>query len=213
MAKLKNKLWMPLRAGDTVEVVAPGFATTDERVHGAVNFLKQIGLKPRVLQDLFGPDVICSNTDEKRLAHLTRALLAKDSQAIWCLRGGYGALRIIESVAKIKKPQTNKLFVGYSDATTLHNYFNQFWHFATLHGPLLDRLGEHNLPLDQVNELIEVVFGNRDKVFFNNLQPLNKWAEKKSNIKSTVVGGNLKVVESHLGTRFAKSHQGEILFF
>jgi muramoyltetrapeptide carboxypeptidase len=209
----KMTTWQPLKAGDIVDVVAPGFSTTDEKLKGAVQFLENLGLKPRVPANLFGPDIICANTDEIRFQLLKKALQAKDSRAIWCVRGGYGAVRLMHEVAKLKKPKTNKLFIGYSDATTLHNFFNQFWNFATLHGPLLDRLGQHTLPLDQVNELVELVLGTRDEVVFKGLRPLNKVARKKTKIRGSMAGGNLKVTESHLATKFARVPKGQILFF
>lgn len=213
MPKNHYKSWVPLKVGDTVDVVAPGFATTQDKVEGALAFLDKVGLKARVPADLFGPDVICSQTDDIRLKHLRQAFQNTESKAIWCLRGGYGAIRLIEKFAQMKKPKINKLFIGYSDSTTIHNHLNQFWRHASLHGPLLDRLGQHTLPLEQVNEMMDVVFGNRTEVIFKNLKPLNLAASKKKNIKASVIGGNLKVVESSLGTKFCKNPRGQIIFF
>jgi muramoyltetrapeptide carboxypeptidase len=213
MAKNNFTAWQPLKVGDTVDIIAPGFSISDEQLKAAVDFVKNLGLKPRVPDDIFGPDVICSQTDAIRLKHLKNAFTAKDSKAIWCLRGGYGAIRIIEDFAKLKKPKINKLFIGYSDATTIHNFLNQFWHFSTLHGPLLDRLGKHTLSLEQVNEMVDVVFGNRTNIEHKNLKPLNAAARKKLKILAPVVGGNLAVTVTHLGTKFARPPKGQILFF
>ena len=135
MAKSSKKLWEPLKKGDIVDVVAPGFSISDEKLKAGLEFLKDLGLKPRVPNDLFGEDIVCSHRDEIRLKHLKNAFLAKDSKAIWCVRGGYGSIRLIEELSKLKKPKQNKLFIGYSDACTIHNYLNQFWGFASLHGP------------------------------------------------------------------------------
>ena len=213
MAVRSLKLWEPLNPGDLVDVVAPGFAIPQDKLLGARLFLENLGLKARIPQDIFGSDILCSNSDAVRLRHLKQAFTSKDSKAVWCLRGGYGAIRILEGFSKIKKPTRNKLFVGYSDTTTLHNYINQFWGFATLHGPLLDRLGQNTLPQNQVSELAELVFGHRHKVAFENLKPLNEAARKKKRIKSCVVGGNLVVTEAHLGTSYMRAPRGQILFF
>jgi muramoyltetrapeptide carboxypeptidase len=207
------KSWAPLKVGDLVDVVAPGFSTTNDKLQAGVEFLKKLGLRVRVPQDLFAPDVVCANTDAARFAQFKKALLAKDSKAIWCVRAGYGSIRIIEKIAKIKAPRNPKLFVGYSDACTIHNYLNQFWKWPTLHAPLLDKLGQHTLPLEQVNELFEVVFGNREKVRFEGLEPLNAMARRRQKVRGAVVGGNLVVTQSHLGTPFARSPKGQILVF
>ena len=207
------KSWAPLKVGDLVDVVAPGFSTTNDKLQAGVEFLKKLGLRVRVPQDLFAPDVVCANTDAARFAQFKKALLAKDSKAIWCVRAGYGSIRIIEKIAKIKAPRNPKLFVGYSDACTIHNYLNQFWKWPTLHAPLLDKLGQHTLPLEQVNELLEVVFGNREKVRFEGLEPLNAMARRRQKVRGAVVGGNLVVTQSHVGTPFARSPKGQILVF
>ncbi len=211
---LKTTLdWSALKKGDIVDIVAPGFATTPEKLQAGVNYLASLGLRPRTPQDIFGADVVAGNTDEKRLQHLVRALTASDSKAIWCARGGYGAIRLIEAVAKLKKPNTPKLFIGYSDACTIHNFLNQVWKWPTLHGPLVDRLGEGTLPQDHVRELNDIVFGRATQVEFAGLTPLNKAAEKSQTINASMAGGNLTVTQSHLGTKFARVPQNQILFF
>src|SRR6201999_2596399 len=75
-----------------------------------------------------------------RFRQLRKALFARDSRAVWCVRGGYGAIRISQRLQALKAPRQPKLLIGYSDATTLHQLLNLFWGWPTLHGPLLDRL-------------------------------------------------------------------------
>jgi len=136
----------------------------------------------------------------------------------------------------MKKPPKNKLFIGYSDISTLHNYFNQFLRLSTVHGPLLDRLGYDYtqfyknksapkavisesgqvvppIPEEQVNELANMIFGRQDVIHFAGLKPLNASARKKKKIKAKVVGGSLTVTLSHLGTKFGRPPRGQILFF
>lgn len=213
MAKLAKKSWQPLKRGDLVDIVAPGFAAGEQDISGAIHFLEEMGLRARVPDDLFGDDVVCSNTDKIRFKHLKKAFQANDSKAVWCIRGGYGAIRLIEEFAKLKKPTQNKLFIGYSDATTLHNFLNQFWGFSSLHGPLLDRLGQKNLAHEQISEITDVIFGRQAEVIFKNLKALNSSARSKKIIQSSLAGGNLAVTQTHLGTKFSKEPKGQILFF
>ncbi len=133
-------LQQPLLApGDLIDVVAPGFRCSREQLDHGIAFLRQRGLKPRVPAELFGADLLCANTDAQRFAQLRKALYARDSRAVWCVRGGYGAIRIIERLQALKPPAKPKLLIGYSDATTLHQLLNLFWGWPSLHGPLLDR--------------------------------------------------------------------------
>lgn len=211
--KIKKTGWQTLEVGDTVDVVAPGFSIPPEKLEAAREFLTKLGLKPRIPANIFGDDFLCAQTDKVRYELLKKALLATDSKAVWCVRGGYGAIRMIEQIAKLKKPRAPKIFIGYSDSTTLHNFFNQFWGWPTLHGPLLDRLGQHTLPVDQVQECLDVIFGRQDKVTFKGLKPMNAAARKKNKISASVAGGNLTVTQSHLGTKFYRPPRGQILFF
>jgi muramoyltetrapeptide carboxypeptidase len=215
MSKMLFTRWQPLKKGDIVDVVAPGFATTPDVVEAARQFLLQQGLKPRLPSDLFAPDVVCSNTDKARFEHLKSALLAKDSKMVWSLRAGYGAIRLVEDLQKIKKPKQPKIFMGYSDTTTLHNYLNHFWGWPTLHGPLMDRVGrvQNPLPKAQINEVLDVLFGRKKSIEHSALIPLNDLAKRPKTIHSFCLGGNLTVTQSHLGTKFARSVSGSVLIF
>jgi muramoyltetrapeptide carboxypeptidase len=175
--------------------------------------LEQQGLKPRVPLNIQGEDILCSQKDEIRFEHLKKALTAKDSKAIWCLRGGYGAIRLIEKIAKIKKPTQPKVLIGYSDTVTLHNFLNQVWKWPSLHGPLLDRLGQNTLSEDQVRLVLDVVFGRVDKVIHSGLKPLNERARKLKSLKGRVYGGNLAVTQTLLGTFQEKTPRDAIMVF
>lgn len=200
-----------LRPGDTVDVVAPGFRCTDENVERGVEFVRSLGLKPRVPADLFGEDLLCSNTDDRRFADLRKALFARDSRAVWCIRAGYGAIRFIERLRKLQPPKQRKLFIGYSDATTIHHVLNHSWRWPSIHGPLLDRLGGKPVRDDELQELKASLFGEQRAIVFSGLVPLNAAAKKKRTLHGKVFGGNLTVLQTTLGTKLQRDHSG-ILF-
>jgi muramoyltetrapeptide carboxypeptidase len=189
-----------LAPGDVVDVVAPGFRCTPEQLAAGIAFLERRGLVPRVPADLFGEDLLCANPDARRHAQLRKALFARDSRAIWCVRGGYGAIRIIERLQALKPPRHAKLFIGYSDATTLHQLLNLFWGWPSLHGPLLDRLGSAEIRDAERLELDAVLFGGAPLTTFANLVPLNAAARRRQRLVSRLTGGNLTVLQSTLGT-------------
>jgi muramoyltetrapeptide carboxypeptidase len=186
--------------GDIIDVVAPGFRCTPEQLANGIAFLKRAGLVPRVPADLFGEDLLCANTDAHRFAQLRKALFARDSRAVWCVRGGYGAIRIIQRLQALKPPRSPKLLIGYSDATTLHQLLNLDWNWPSLHGPLLDRLGSAEIRDDERAELDAVLFGAAPQVVFTDLTPLNAAARRRQRIDSRLTGGNLTVLQSTLGT-------------
>jgi len=163
-------------------------------------------------EKIFGSDVICANTDEERFAQL-RAALFSDSRAIWCVRGGYGANRLIPQLARLKKPSgAPKLFMGFSDITTLHVFLNQQWGWPTIHGPMVDRIGRGLILEPQLSELHDLYFGDSQDVVFQGLKPMNAAARKSRVVRGPVTGGNLMTLQSTIGTRAPWETRGRIVF-
>ncbi|MGE0763181.1 MAG: LD-carboxypeptidase [Bdellovibrionales bacterium] len=206
--------WPTLKPGDIIDVVAPASACKRSELNGAIRYLKKAGFKPRVPKNIFsGKSQLFAQTDKERLKQLVQALKAKDSKAVWCVRGGYGAIRLLPDLAKIKIPKTSKILVGYSDVTTLHSFLNANWRWSTLHGPLLDRFGRHaNLP-QETRELWGLLNGTRKQMEFTGLKPLNLAARKPRRLNGAVIGGNLTVLHSSLGTPWQVHPRGHMVFF
>jgi muramoyltetrapeptide carboxypeptidase len=202
---------MLLEPGDIVDVVAPGFRCSDESLAAGVEFVRRLGLVPRVPRAIFGADLLCASSDARRLRHLQRALEAPDSTCVWCIRAGYGAIRLIEPLLAARPPRARKLFVGYSDATTLHFLLNHHWGWPSLHGPLLDRLGSGQVAREEVDELRRVLLGGERRVEFTGLVALNAAARERRTLASRVFGGNLTVLQSMLGTPLQRNPR-QILF-
>lgn len=212
MNKSLKKSAVSLKKGDIVDLVSPGFASHPNDVRGSIAFLKNWGLVPRFPKKSIEKHFLNANTDEKRFAHLKNALLAKDSSVIWCLRGGYGSIKLLPFLQKMKKPKKAKLLIGISDITSLHIFLNQKWNWPTLHGPLLDRLGAKKIGAKYEKELKKILWGEEKEIIFTNLKPLNSRARKLKKISASVVGGNMAVLQSTLGTPAQLSCKGKILF-
>lgn len=131
---------------------------------------------------------------------------------VWCLRGGYGAIRILPQVQKMSVPRKPKLLIGYSDISSLHAVINQKWGWPSLHAPLVDRIGKKTLSDENILELKNSIMNTELSLVFENLTPLNAVAEKKKSIIAPVVGGNLMVVTSTMGTPFQLQAKGKIIF-
>lgn len=206
---------LSLKPGDIIDIVAPGSSCSEEVFNQAVAWIKTQGFIPRFPKDILNPDIFISNSDEKRLKFLVDALKNKESKAVWCLRGGYGAIRLIPELLKIKSLPRKKIFIGYSDVTTLHLWLNLKMKWPTVHGPLLDRCGQNQLSEAHKNELLAVLTHDKKEIYFSGLKPLNAAALKvKSKLTAKIIGGNLTVFCSSLGTplqpKITKDH---FLFF
>ena len=130
---------------------------------------------------------------------------------MWCIRGGYGAIRLVGPLLRLKPPRRRKLFIGYSDATTLHYLLNQHWKWPSLHGPLLDRLGSGTVRADELEELQAALFGELGQTTFSGLTPLNAAARSRKTLVSKVFGGNLTVLQTIVGT--ALEHRPRAILF
>lgn len=194
--------WQALRSGDVVDIVAPGFATDAETLQKAVEFLESWELRPRLPAGLIQKHFLFANSDAERWKHFKKALQAPDSKAIWCLRGGYGSLRLLPQLARLRRPRQVKLLIGISDVCSLHSYLNQQWDWPTLHATLLDRLGQGRVPLGIQKQLKSLLMGKISSVEFSGLKALNPAAQKVSRLKGSVVGGNLTVMQSLLATPY-----------
>ncbi|MFZ3229201.1 MAG: LD-carboxypeptidase [Pseudobdellovibrio sp.] len=218
MSKVKkpipNHFAQALRPGDLIDIVAPGSSADFKLLEKASRIFESWGYKTRFQLDLLKPDMMyLSNTDQYRFQSLKKALLAKDSKAVWCLRGGYGALRLLPFLQKVKKPKQKKLFIGLSDITSIHLFLNQKWNWQTLHGPLVDRVAQEVLSEENCTELKAALDGSKNTFNFNNLMPLSDQALKVRTITGPVIGGNLMVATSSVGTPWQIKGAGKILFF
>lgn len=208
------KSWEALKVGDSVDIVAPASGCTLQEIEQSAQFIERLGLQPHIPENLVDETAmtICANTDEMRGLHLKNAIRNKDSKAIWCLRGGYGSARIIPELAKLRQPRKSKLFMGFSDITALHLFLHHKWKWSVLHAPVLFQLGMQKVDEASVELLKDVIFGKRDKVSFHGLEPLNDPARKEKSIYSHIIGGNLCVLQTSIGTAWQLKSDNHIVF-
>lgn len=204
--------WPQLQVGDLIDIVAPGSAAPEDVIAEALTVLHSWGFRTRWNPAQQDPDDFCSASDEQRLKHLKKALFAKDSKAVWCVRGGYGSLRLIPEMMKWKKPAQSKLLLGYSDISSLHLFLSQQWKWVSCHGPLLEGLRPGRTKLQHIQELKYCLLGVEQEIV-QDLVPLNSWAKKKKVLEGRLAGGNLMTLVSHCGTRLSPKWKSKIVLF
>lgn len=205
------KSWDFLRSGDIVDIIAPASHSPELKLEGGCEWLKSLGLTPRVPKNLIKPDAFFASNLETQFEQL-KAALYSDSKAIWCLRGGYGSMRLVPLLKKLRPPKRPKMFIGFSDITSLHLYFNQAWGWPTIHGRTISQLSPELGDSPDRKLLNNMIFGGVDEIVFKNLKPLNDAAKIDKSIKGKVIGGNLRILQSSLGTDWEMSAKGKILF-
>ena len=133
-----------LVAGDVVATVAPAGPAAAERIAAGLTELRSWGLEVRAPRPGgIAPHSWLVDSDEARADALATAWLDPDVAAVWCVRGGYGAQRVVDLLDWAALAQaTPKLLVGFSDVTALHQAFAARLGVATVLGPVLTSIAE-----------------------------------------------------------------------
>jgi muramoyltetrapeptide carboxypeptidase len=100
-------------------------------------------------------------------------------------------MKLLPHLARLKKPKQCKLFLGLSDITSLHLFFNQKWNWPTLHAPIVTRIGRGDLPAKSINELKKIITGVVTDQQFS-LKALNSKAKLLKRLSGDIVGGNFE---------------------
>ncbi len=193
----------------TIAIIAPGYGASPRTVTEAKALLKRHDFAVRLPDDFLGDHPLHSHHDDARTEHLTEALQNPDIDAIWAFKGGYGSAKIIPALQKMQPPPKPKPLIGFSDVTSLHLYFNQHWHWPTIHAPVLWQLVRNKVSDDSINAVFDYL--NTGNLPRHPLTPLNKTAQNTATITATITGGNLKLLQCSIGTAWQLEAAGKIL--
>lgn len=216
MSKLKkiqkSILHYPLQANDLIEIIAPGSSAPLENLKKGAEVLRSWGLQVQYDENILKPELYLAQNDKYRFNAFKKAMTNPKVKAVWCLRGGYGALRLLPEIEKMTVPKKQKLLIGFSDVTSLHNLINRKWKWPSLHASLIDRLATGRLSENNLKELKSSLFEHEHQISFDHLIPLNEFSKKRKRIVAQTVGGTLMVIASSLGTPSQLKTKGRILF-
>ena len=197
-----------LRAGDAVALVSPAGPIDAGKLDAAVEVLKGWGLKPRVYPHALGRESFYSGKDEDRLADLNHALADPEMRAVLCNRGGYGLQRIVQGVDIEAVRRDPKLVTGFSDVTALHGALWRHARLATVHGPVATQLGQNSAFARGMQHVLMsaepvVLAAQNDVVTFG--------VRTGGRAEGVLLGGNLCMLSSSIGTPFMPDLTGAIL--
>ncbi len=123
-------------AGARVALIAPGGPLKGEDdLQRAEDNARALGWEPRRGSHVLACDGYLAGNDGDRLADLNAALTDDDVDAVWCLRGGYGVMRILNNVDYAALRRRPKPLIGYSDVTALHAAIATRCEVVSYHGP------------------------------------------------------------------------------
>ncbi|MEG1522336.1 MAG: LD-carboxypeptidase [Bacteroidales bacterium] len=194
-----------LTAGDKVMIVSPAGKVDSEIVYKAQQTLAGWGLDPIISAHALCDYGRFAGRREERLSDLQEALLNPAVKAIFCARGGYGAVQLIEDLPVEVIRNNPKWLIGYSDITLLHALFSRSG-IVSLHAPMAQQLG--CAPEDEISQMIRnILFGGVPSYTISG-HDLNRIGYAEGQL----VGGNLAVLSGLHGSSYDFIYDGSILF-
>jgi muramoyltetrapeptide carboxypeptidase len=198
-----------IKTGDTIAIVAPSgiLKNRSEEIQKAKDLLNSWGLQVVVGKYVFQQNNHFAGTDDERCEDLQNALDDKSIKAIWCARGGYGTVRILDKLDYSKFRENPKWIIGYSDITALHNQIHNEG-FESIHAMMCTSLQ------DSFEEIEQTIQTFKDAMFGNALHYNLKGStyNKPGTITAPVIGGNLTMLHTMLGSKTSIDTSGKILF-
>lgn len=197
--------------GDTVTLVAPSGPVSETELEKAHATLASLGFKVKLGKSALARHAFFAGTDEQRLTDLNEAFNDSTTLGIFCLRGGYGAGRLLPELDFTALKRRPKAVIGYSDITALHSAIYSQANLVSFHGPVAVSTAT---PSAWKSLMARLAGEDADDILSGYDNPGGaKWLrEPDLPVKGTLLGGNLCVLSSLIGSKFAPSFKGAILF-
>ena len=197
-----------LRPGDSVGIVAPASNVKQADFEAGCEALRRAGYRPFYFDSILEQDLYFAGSVERRLRELEDMFVRDDVKAIVCARGGYGANYLLDKMDLEKIKAHPKIFVGYSDITSLLTYFADAASLVTFHGPMVAKDWAHTDGIDLPSWQAALSGAAPWDVALN--------AEAKGLVdgesEGTLYGGCLSILVASLGTPYQINTAGAILF-
>lgn len=193
-----------LSEGDLIYITAPAKATDVASVLFTKNFLEKNGFKVLLSEHCLGSFHYFSGTDEERTADMQFGIDHPEVKAILCARGGYGCVRIVDQINWANMLMEPRWLIGFSDITVFHHRLMKLG-VQSIHGSMPLNF-EKNSP-EALNTLIEILHGGFPEIKGPAIQ-----GNEHGSAQGTLIGGNLSIVYSLLGTDDMYSFDDSILF-
>lgn len=212
----QDKLSLPLikppalKPGDTIAISSPAGAVWDDaQIEKFVSILENSGFQVKRGQTLKEKYGYFAGTDEFRASEINKFFLDKNVNAIFCMKGGWGCARILDKLNYEAIKNNPKVIMGFSDITSLLIAINAKTGMATYHGPV-GNSGWNDFTIKYVKEvlvdkkIVSYAYPEEETDKFYTINP--------GKTQGVLVGGNLTVLASMIGSEYLPDWKNKILF-
>lgn len=205
-----------LEPGDTVGIIAPASAPPDPKsIDRSVEALERLGFRPRLAPNARRRWGFLAGSDRERAGDLMQMFAERKVKAILCVRGGYGAARLLPLLDYQAIRANPKIFIGYSDITSLHFAFLEKASLISFHGPMLNSdFIKKSFPGFTLDSFLRTL--TRPSAPGSLCQGYRKKTVsiiRRGVAAGPLLGGNISILCTTLGTPYQPSFKNRILFF
>lgn len=191
-----------IQKGDKISLLATSGKIDPEVSNNAAKQLRNLGFKVEVLQTAISSHNYFSGTPEQRLHDFQNAISDAECKAILCVRGGFGAIHLLDKLDWSGFANSPKWLVGFSDVTLLHATIQKNG-FCSLHGAMAKDFAMLNT---NAHKVLQSLQGSLPDIAWKSK------SIKTGKTKGELVGGNLTLLTSLLGSAWEPEWKGKILF-
>lgn len=197
----------PLKPGDHVALIAPARAVSREEMTAFAAWCKNKNLILHEGEHLYGRHHQFSGTAEERAADLSNAWQDPKIKAVFCARGGYGCVQLLDLLGELDWNKNAKWLIGFSDITTLHLHLNNRG-IPTLHGPMAIHWGIQQPHMQDNIARVEAALFNASI----GIQDPEISCSSHASFSGRLIGGNLSLIYAALGTPEQPDTRNCVLF-
>ena len=192
--------------GDTITIISTARKITKEELASVISIIESWGFLVKLGTSIGAENHQFAGDDNLRAKDLQNAMDDDATSAIWCARGGYGTVRIVDKLDFTKFKKEPKWLIGYSDVTVLHNHLCSIG-VASVHGQMCLELDKRTQA--SRDTIKDILFGNYKNITHSFIA---ENFSRKGEASGVLIGGNLSVLYSILGSPSEVDFTGKILF-
>ncbi len=201
-----------LKPGDVIGIISPASSPDDlTKINSGVQYLEKLGYRVEIGKNVGSNNGYLAGSDDQRLTDLHDMFKNKNISAVFSIRGGYGSGRLLDKIDYRLIRNNPKIFVGYSDINALQSAIFTKTGLITFAGPMV-AVDFH----DEVSTFTEEVFwktitSNKKIGKLQNPRREKFYLLNKGRASGRILGGNLTIFNSLLGTEYLPNLKGAIL--
>ncbi len=205
-----------LKKGSMIGLVTPGSSVSKEELGKCIDELEGLGFRTTFEETVLSEYGYFAGPDQERAGELMDMFSHKEVDGIWCVRGGYGSIRILDLLDYELIRQNPKALVGYSDITAILTAVYQKTGLVTFHGPV----GTSDFNSFSKKSLRKVLMDPKEEYKY----PYKRERDSRENpeydrytltggvAEGELIGGNISVLDSIIGTSFEPDFKGKLVY-